>query len=92
MMIMLTMIAILIGAILGSRFKVFVLVPATVIGSAVTLGAGMAYSESLWSVLLAMVLTTAALQIGYLAAIVIAGARVSKDLPGPVAVAQRHVD
>jgi hypothetical protein len=90
MMIMLTMTAILIGALLGLRFKVFILLPATVIVLAVTLAAGMAYSGSLWSTLPAMVLATAALQIGYLTATVVAGTRVSKDSPGPVAVAQRR--
>ena len=47
MMIILTMTAILIGALLGLRFKVFILVPATVIGLAITLAVGIAYSESL---------------------------------------------
>jgi hypothetical protein len=90
---MLTMTAILTGAMLGLRFKVLILVPATVIGSAATLGAGMTHSNSLWSILLAIVLVISALQMGYLGGAVIrfvsAGARVRKDSPGIIAAVQR---
>jgi hypothetical protein len=93
MMTLLAMTAMLIGALLGLRFKVLILVPAIVIGSAATLGIGMAHSNSLWFTLLAMVLAITALQMGYLGGaiirFVIAGARVRKDAPGIIAVAQR---
>jgi hypothetical protein len=70
-MTLLVMPAMVIGAMLGLRFKVLILVPATVIGSAATLGAGMTHSNSLWSILLAMVLVISALQMGYLGGAVI---------------------
>ena len=93
MMTMLSMTAMLIGALLGLRFKVLILVPAIIIGSAATLGIGMAHSNSLWFTLLAMVLAITALQMGYLGGAVIrfinAGTRVRKDTPEVVATAQR---
>ena len=52
MMTMLAMTAMLIGAVLGQRFRVFILVPAIVIGSAAILGFGMAHDDNLWSILL----------------------------------------
>jgi hypothetical protein len=82
-MIILAIMAIIIGALLGQRFKVFVLVPAIAVGSATTFGIGMAHDNSLWSVLLAMVLAISALQMGYLGGIVIrffgAGVQARKD-------------
>lgn len=85
--------AIIIGALLGQRFKVFILVPAIAIGSAATFGIGMAHSNSLWSIALAMVLVISALQMGYLGGIVIrfvsAGAQVGKDSHGMIATLQR---
>ena len=91
MMVMPTLIAIVIGVMLGLRFKVFILIPANVIGSAAAFGAGLAFSDSLWSVLLAMVLAIVALQIGYLAGTVLTTTRVSKGSSRTVAVAQRPV-
>jgi hypothetical protein len=92
---MLAMTAVLIGAMLGLRFKVLILVPANVIGSAATLGLGIAHSNSFWSTLLAIALAITALQIGYLGGtairFLIAAARVRKDLPRAMAIAQRPV-
>ena len=93
MMTMLAMTAVLIGAVLGQRFKVLILVPAIIIGLAVILAIGMAHHDNLWSTLLAMALITTALQIGYLGGIVIrfviAAARVGRNSPRTIAVAQR---
>jgi hypothetical protein len=77
-MVTLAIAAIIIGALLGQRFKVLVLVPAIAVGSATTFGVGMAHDDSLCSVLLAMVLAISALQMGYLGGVVIRifGARV----------------
>ena len=90
---MLAMTAMLIGAVLGLRFKVLILVPATIIGSAAALAVGMAYGKNVWSILLDMVLVIAALEMGYLGGtvirFVIAGTRVRKHSSGTVAVAQR---
>jgi hypothetical protein len=57
----------LIALVLGLRFNVLVLVPATVIGSAFAIAKGMAYSDNIWTILLVMASVMAALQIGYLA-------------------------
>jgi hypothetical protein len=93
MMTMFTITAVLIGAALGQRFKVFILVPAIVIGSAAGLGFGMAQNSNLWSVLLIIALTITALQMGYLGGAVIrfvvAGSRVGRDSSGTIGVAQR---
>ncbi len=93
MMTMFAITAVLIGAALGQRFKVLILVPAIVITSAAILGFGMAQNSNLWSILLVMALTITALQMGYLGGAVIrfvvAGARVGRDSPGTIAVAQR---
>jgi hypothetical protein len=68
---------------LGLRFKVVILVPMITIGSAATLAIGIADGNSLWSVLLAMVVVITALQMGYLSGTIIrfsiAGARVHKE-------------
>jgi hypothetical protein len=91
MTIMLTAAALLTGAILGLRFKVLILLPATIIGSAATLGAGMAQSNTAWSVLLALALVISALQIGYFGGALIhfAGTRDRKDTAGIAVAAQR---
>jgi hypothetical protein len=67
----LAMTAILIGAMLGLRFTAPILARAFVVGPATALAVGLAYGESLWSILLAMVLTITALQMGYLGGAVI---------------------
>ena len=66
---MMPMIAIvtLIGAMLGLRFKVFVLLPATVLSVLAIVSAGIAHSESHWSTLVTASFVIAALQVGYLA-------------------------
>jgi hypothetical protein len=67
MMTMLAMTAILIGAMLGLRFTAPILARALVIGPAAALVVSLAYGDNnLWSILLAMVLTITALQMGYL--------------------------
>ena len=87
------MTAMLGGAMLGLRFKVFILIPANVIGSAATLGFGMAHSGSFWSVMLAMVLAITALQLGYLGGtgirLAIARTRARKGSTRALAMAQR---
>jgi hypothetical protein len=66
LMIILAMTALLIGALLGLRFKVFILVPAIAIGSAAILSVDMAHSEGIWPTLLATISAITALQMGYL--------------------------
>jgi hypothetical protein len=92
-MLILATTAIIIGALLGQRFKVFILVPAIAISSAATFGIGIAHNSSLWSILLATVLAISALQMGYLGGVIIrfvsAGVQVHKDSHGIIATVQR---
>ena len=92
-MTILAMTALLIGALLGLRFQVSILVPAIVIGSAVIFSLDMAHSHSLLPTLLTTVLAITALQIGYVGGavirFVIVEARVRKDTAATIAVAQR---
>jgi hydrogenase/urease accessory protein HupE len=89
MMILLLTAALLIGIMLGLRFKVLILVPTAIAASAITLGVGIAYDDSLHSILLTTVLVIATLQMGYLVGTALAVTRVSKDTPASVVVAQR---
>ena len=92
-MMTIAMIALLIGALLGLRFRVFILVPAIVIGSATILSVGIARSDSIWPTLLATALAITALQVGYLSGAVvhfsIAKARSREDSARTIAAAQR---
>jgi hypothetical protein len=80
------------GAILGMRFKIFILVPAIVLLAAFALGIGIARGDGLESFLLALALGITALQIGYLGGavtrFVIAGARVPRRSLKPATAAQ----
>jgi hypothetical protein len=89
MIILLPTAALLIGTMLSLRFKVFILVPAAIIASATTIGAGIAYSDSSFSILLTTVLVIVMLQMGYLIGTALVVARVGKHAPAAVAVAQR---
>ena len=90
---MLVMTALLTGALLGLRFKAFILVPAVVIGSATVLIVGIARSDSIWPTLLAAALAVTALQMGYLCGAVvhfsIAKTRARKGSAATIAVVQR---
>ena len=60
-----------VGLALGLRFKAFVLVPAAVVSWFVSCCIGMIYGDAFWSILFAAFLAGTALQVGYLAGIVI---------------------
>jgi hypothetical protein len=68
---MLAMTVMLIGVLLGLRFKVLILVPAIVVGSTAALWSGIAYNDSLRSILLVTAATITALQFGYLGGTII---------------------
>jgi hypothetical protein len=61
-----------VGVGLGLRFKVLVLVPAIGIAEMFALIVGIARGESFWSIVLAMVIAGAAMQLGYLIGIFLA--------------------
>jgi len=83
-----------IGAMLGLRFKVFVLVPAIALSFVASFGIGIANGNSLWSILVVTFLVMIALQIGYFAGTFIrfgvAKARARKHPPGIIAIASRR--
>lgn len=83
-----------IGAILGLRFTVLVLVPAMIVSSIAIFGIGIAYGDSPWSMVIAVLLAITALQIGYLAGsviqFVVAKTRARKHSLGIIVVAQKR--
>jgi hypothetical protein len=60
-----------VGATLGLRFKVFVLIPGIAISSITGLAMGIGRGDSIWSSLLATLLAITALQIGYIAGTIV---------------------
>jgi len=54
------------GMVLGQRFKVLILLPATGLAIIAATGAGMAHGDHGWSIVLLAIAVTVALQIGYL--------------------------
>jgi hypothetical protein len=67
----LAIISLLVGMVLGQRFRVLVLLPTIAIVVLVTVGAGLVQADSGWSIVLMAAATAASLQIGYLAGIAI---------------------
>ena len=65
-MLMLAIISILIGATLGLRFEVLVLLPAIIFAGFAILVGGLAYSSSFSSIVAAWAIAIAGLQLGYL--------------------------
>jgi hypothetical protein len=65
-MMILGIIGFVTGAVLGGRFKVLILIPAISLWLLATAGVGLVTAGDIWTVLLAMLLGTASLQIGYL--------------------------
>ena len=58
--------ALVIGAALGMRHNVFILVPVSLVSAAAAVVLGMACDDSAWTIVLMSSLTVVALQIGYL--------------------------
>ncbi len=92
-MTLLALTAMLIGTMLGFRFKIPILAPAIFFCLLSALSFSTAHTGGLWSVLIALVLATTALQVGYLGGSVIglmlAGARARKISHTNDAVAQK---
>jgi hypothetical protein len=66
-MSMLILLAFLLGAILGMRFKVLILIPVIAFALIAILVGGVTRGDTLSSILIAIVLVSIGLQIGYLA-------------------------
>jgi len=83
-----------IGAVLGLRFKVFVLVPAITLASVASWGIGIAHGRSFWSILLVTAFVMIALQVGYFAGTTlrlgVAKMRGRRHLLTTIAVAERR--
>jgi len=60
------LVSFLVGAVLGQGFKVLVLVPAFAIALVVTIGAGIAHVDTVWSIVLTSATVAIGLQLGYL--------------------------
>jgi hypothetical protein len=67
MMITLTCLSPLIGAVLGQRHTFLILIPAIACALTIAAGFGIAAELNFWSTMLAMVLTVTGLEIGYVA-------------------------
>jgi hypothetical protein len=64
-MITLAMISLLVGMVLGQRFKVLVLLPAIALALVLTVGGGIVRSDSTWWIVLMAATAAATLQVGY---------------------------
>ena len=62
---------VLAGAALGLRFKVMILVPALTLTMLFAAIVGVTHGDQFWSIALAMILLGTAIQVGYLAGILI---------------------
>jgi uncharacterized RDD family membrane protein YckC len=69
-MIMLAALSIAVGAVLGARFKVLILVPAIIFAGLVTLTAALVWPLNFSSTIVAMVVVISSLQVGYLLGVV----------------------
>ena len=56
----------LLGAMLGHRFKVLILVPTIAVGAAVAIAIGISRADDVWLIGLTVLLDTVCLQVGYL--------------------------
>jgi hypothetical protein len=68
-MMTLSMISLLVGAVLGQRFKIIVLIPAFAIVLVLAVGTGVAQAQTAWSIVLTAAAAATCLQIGYLVGI-----------------------
>ena len=80
MLLTLTIVAILGGAVLGLRYKVFILLPAATFVLVFVIGVGVAYGAGIWSIALDMMIAAMALQLGYAAGSAFAAARKRRKL------------
>jgi membrane protein DedA with SNARE-associated domain len=70
-MMMLAVVSFLVGAVLGQRFKVLVLIPATAIMLVLAAATGVTQAQTAWSIVLMAAAAATSMQIGYLIGIAI---------------------
>lgn len=91
-MIMPVVISLLVGMLVGQRFRVLVLLPSILLSAAFTIGVGLAHAEANWMIVAMTVLATVSMQIGYLLGatahhlmLLARASRISsRSLPGPL--------
>jgi hypothetical protein len=67
----LAIIGVVVGVVLGLRYKILILVPAVLFAMIFAIIVGVAHADSFWSIVLTTVAVVTAVQLGYLAGIVI---------------------
>jgi hypothetical protein len=80
LLLTLTIVTILGGAVLGLRYKVFVLFPAATFVLVLVIGVGVARGAGIWRIALDMMIATTALQLGYAGGSAFAAARKRRKL------------
>jgi membrane protein DedA with SNARE-associated domain len=65
-MLVLAVAGLLVGAALGQRFTVMILVPGTVVLLAVSIATGFTHANTAWSIALTAAIAATSMQIGYL--------------------------
>jgi membrane protein DedA with SNARE-associated domain len=65
-MLVLAVVSVLVGAALGQRFTVMILVPGTVVLLALSTATGLTQANTTWSIALMTAVAATAMQIGYL--------------------------
>jgi hypothetical protein len=65
------LIGVVVGIVLGLRYKILILVPAVLFAMIFTIMVGVARADSFWSIVLTTVALVTAVQLGYLAGIAI---------------------
>jgi hypothetical protein len=66
------LLGVLLGAVLGLRFKMFALVPGMLLGLMIAGVRGIAHGDGIWHIAATMVLVVVAIQLGFLAGSVVA--------------------
>jgi membrane protein DedA with SNARE-associated domain len=64
-MTMLTIVSLLAGGVLAQRFRVFVLIPGTMILLVAAVGTGIVQAQSTWWIILTTAAVSASMQVGY---------------------------
>jgi len=79
---------ILFGAVLGMRFKVFVLFPAIAVGAALTASVAAMQGTGVWSTVVATALSIVGLQLGFLGGVVTRHFVAASRVPHPRGAAE----
>ena len=92
MLLTLTIVTTVGGAVLGLRYKVFMLLPAATFVWVFVIGVGVAQGAGIWRIALDMLVATTALQLGYAGGSAFAAARKRRKLRSGENIAQEDVN